>query len=86
MSLETRETKLFGDILGFCWDIPGVPEKFETKSLCSFFEPLFRGPIWLDDRGTGHWKRMEEVPRCTSLIPLAFPCFVLCLIGVEKGF
>ena len=27
---------------------------------------------------------MEEVPRCTSLVPLAFPCFVLCLIGVEK--
>ena len=28
-------------------------------------------------------KRMEEVPRRTSLVPLAFPCFVLCLIGVE---
>ena len=26
---------------------------------------------------------MEEVPRRTSLVPLAFPCFVLCLIGVE---
>ena len=26
---------------------------------------------------------MEEVPRRTSLIPLAFPCFVLCLIGEE---
>ena len=30
---------------------------------------------------------MEEVPRHTSLVPLAFPCFVLCLIGVEtEGF
>ena len=26
---------------------------------------------------------MEEVPCRTSLVPLAFPCFVLCLIGVE---
>ena len=26
---------------------------------------------------------MEEVPRRTSLVPLAFPCFLLCLIRVE---
>ena len=39
--------------------------------------------IWLDDRGTGQWKWMEEVPRRTSLGPLAFPCLVLCLIGME---
>ena len=26
---------------------------------------------------------MEEVPRRTSLVPREFPCFVLCLIGVE---
>ena len=26
---------------------------------------------------------MEEVPRRTSLVPLAFPCCVLCLVGVE---
>ena len=26
---------------------------------------------------------MEEVPRRTSLVPLAFPCFALCLLGVE---
>ena len=26
---------------------------------------------------------MEEVPRRTSLVPLVFPCFELCLIGVE---
>ena len=26
---------------------------------------------------------MEEVPRRASLVPLASPCFVLCLIGVE---
>ena len=30
---------------------------------------------------------MEEVPRRTSPVPLAFPCFVHCLIKVEaKGF
>ena len=40
MSLETREIKLFGrDIPGFCWDIPGAPEKFGKKSLCSIFGP-----------------------------------------------
>ena len=27
---------------------------------------------------------MEEVLRRTSLVPLAFPCFVYCLIGVDK--
>ena len=26
---------------------------------------------------------MEEVLRRTSLVPLAFPCFVLCFIGVD---
>ena len=32
MSLETKETKLFGqDIPGFRWDIPGVPDKFGEK-------------------------------------------------------
>ena len=40
-------------------------------------------PIWLDDRGARQWKWLEEVPRCTLLSPIAFPCFVLCLIGVE---
>ena len=30
---------------------------------------------------------MEEVLRRTSLVPLAFPCLVLCLVGVEtEGF
>ena len=39
MSLETRKTKLFWqDIPGFCWDIPGVPEKFEKKE-CSILGP-----------------------------------------------
>ena len=28
---------------------------------------------------------MEEVPRRTSLAPLASPCFVLCLIGMETN-
>ena len=43
----------------------------------------FRGPVWLNDLGTGQWKWLEEVPRCTSLAPVASPCFVLRLIGVE---
>ena len=41
MSLEIRETKLFGwDIPGFCWDIPGAPEKFEEKKFVFSFGPL----------------------------------------------
>ena len=37
MSLKTREIKLFGrDILGFWWDIPAVPEKFEKKNCVRF--------------------------------------------------
>ena len=43
----------------------------------------FPCPIRLDDRGTGQWKWLDEVPRRTSLVPLAFPCFVLRLIEVE---
>ena len=36
--------------------------------------------------GLLEWKLLEEVPRRTSLVPLAFLCFVHCLIGVEtKG-
>ena len=43
MSLETRETELFGrDTPGFCWDIPAVPEKFEKKELVFNFRPLFK--------------------------------------------
>ena len=42
MSLETREIKLFWrDILGFCWDIPAVPEKFEKKKFVFNFRPLY---------------------------------------------
>ena len=41
MSLETREIKLFWqDILGFCWDIPVVPEKFEKKKVSAQFLAL----------------------------------------------
>ena len=51
---------------------------FALQSLC------LACPIWLDDRGTGQWKRMEEVPRSylarTPCVPLFF---LLCLIGVE---
>ena len=44
-----------------------------------FPEPQNPCPLWLDDRGAGQWKWMEEVRRRTSLVPL---CFVHCLIGV----
>ena len=41
MPLETREIKLFGrDIPGFCWDIPGAPEKFEKKKFGFNFRSL----------------------------------------------
>ena len=33
--------------------------------------------------GRPGYRTMEEVPRRTSLVPLAFPCFVHCSIGVE---
>ena len=57
------------------------------KSTCLYNAPSIRGPVWLDDRGTGQWKWLEEVPRRTSRAPLAFPCFVHCLIRVEaEGF
>ena len=40
MSLETREIKFFWrDMLGFCWDIPGVPEKFEKKTCVQSSSP-----------------------------------------------
>ena len=46
MSLETRIMKLFErDILKFCRDIPGAPEKFEKKRFGFNFRPLvFGGP------------------------------------------
>ena len=50
------------------------PAKFPCKNRC---------PIRLDNRRAGQWKWMEEVPCRTSLVPLAFPCFVLCFVGVE---
>ena len=41
MPLETREIKLFGlDIPGFCWDIPGAPEKFDKKKFGFNFRSL----------------------------------------------
>ena len=59
------------------------PPKFQCFSSQFALHGLCALEIWLDDRGTGQWKWLEEVPRRTSLVPLAFPCFVLCLIGVE---
>ena len=41
-------------------------------------------PIWLDDRGAGQWKWMEEVPCRTPLTPLASPCFVLIWKGGNR--
>ena len=41
MSFETQGNQTFWrDILGFCRDILGVPEKFEKKSLCSMLVPI----------------------------------------------
>ena len=34
-------------------------------------------PIWLDNRGAGQWKWLEEVP-CTSLAPPASPSHIRC--------
>ena len=62
--------------------IPGQSRENFVYVFCSLYKFIPR-PIWLDDRGTGRWKWMGEVPRRTSLVPLAFPCFVHCLIGVE---
>ena len=89
---------LFVVFCPFC-DFPGFSEIFPicsrmvrgfSRSVLFLFLGLLRAPtmndprpIWLDDRGTGQWKWMEEVPRRTSLVPLAFPCSVRCLIGVE---
>ena len=37
MSFEAQGNQTFGqDIPGFCWDIPGTPEKFE-KNICVQF-------------------------------------------------
>ena len=41
-------------------------------------------PIWLDVWGAGQWRWLEQVPCRTSLVPLASPYFILCLIGVGK--
>ena len=69
----------------FCENGAGAPPHKSFRISAHFLMPLpmFPCPIWLDDRGTGQWKWMEEVPRRTSLVPLAFPCFVHCLVRVE---
>ena len=44
-------------------------------------------PVWLDDRGAGQWKCLEEVPRRTSRVPLASS--YLCLfhrVGNKERF
>ena len=43
----------------------------------------FASNSWPNMTGRPGYRTMEEVPRRTSLVPLAFPCFVLCVVGVE---
>ena len=44
MSFETQRNHTFWrDILGFCRDIPGVPEKFEKKRFVFHSRPLSPG-------------------------------------------
>ena len=70
-------------ILGTCLK-PRNPGKFQRKLIqVTIFSDFRRGPIRLGDRVTGQWKWTEEVPRRTSLTPLASPCFILRLIGLE---
>ena len=65
-----------------------IPKMGALGIFGGYFFSVFRGifggkfwespcPIWLDDRGTGQWKWLEEVPRRTSLVPLAFPCLYI---------
>ena len=56
MSLETRETKLlWREIPGSCWDVAGVPEKFD-KNLCSIFGPCCRSFPQEDAQRIAIWK------------------------------
>ena len=62
MSLETREIKLlWRDIPGFCWDIPGTPEKFEKKKFLFSSHPLI-----------GDLQTAVFVYNCKEISP---PCF-----------
>ena len=85
ISLETRETKLFGrGIPGFCRDIPGVPEKFEKKEVYVQFPfPNPQKPAIRKNRGncgfqkTPHteiWDKVRSVdPRFVTRGRFAFP-------------
>ena len=64
------------------WETPLCGKMCVRDPLCNLVD-VSPCTIWLDDRGTGQWKWMEEVPRRTSLVPLAFPSFLHWLIRVE---
>ena len=81
MSLETRETKLFWwDILGFCRDIPEVPEKFEKKKFVFNFRSLVLTRPENSLANLGHQlslkrKAANQALRINSLPCPSFPCF-----------
>ena len=57
--------------------------RHQKKALQTLSEDSPPCSVCLVDRGNGQCKWMEEVPCHTSLAPLAFPCFLLCLTGLE---
>ena len=67
------------------WEVRDFRDSGDSSSeKTPFVMTPFSGPERrLDDRGARQWKWLEEVLRSTSLTPLASPCFVLYLIGVE---
>ena len=63
-----------------------VPTKLSTKAVSfhmSCFHMFCSLPNMTGRPGYRTMEMMEEVPRRTSLVPLAFPRFLYCLIGVE---
>ena len=57
---------------------------FSLRELGSYIFSETPHPIWLDDQvpdNGNEWRKFRAVR--TSLVPLAFPCFVLYLIRVE---
>ena len=70
---KPRETKLLGGISrGYCWDIPGVPEKFEKKGLCSI---LVSHASWQVEKASPHispdflHRRFQISNRISNQIP-----------------
>ena len=71
MSLETQGNHTFGrDIPGFCWDIPGVPRKFEKERFVFDSRPLRWAKL------CDSYRRIaSESYRCDSNPCPSFPCF-----------